>query len=68
MSLQYPKKKLSYEVDDLHADKHDSLLQDDSIIFDGFGQACSNYLGKFAISLWHYQKEVRVKVRLKWTS
>ena len=27
MSLQYLKKELSYEVDFLHADKHESLLQ-----------------------------------------
>ena len=27
MSLQYLKKELSYEVDILHADKHESLLQ-----------------------------------------
>ena len=31
--------------------KHESLLQVDTIIFDGFGQACPKYLGKFAISL-----------------
>ena len=31
-----------YEVDVLNADKHESLLQVDSIIFDGFGQACPN--------------------------
>ena len=31
--------------------KHESLLQVDTIIFDGFGQAYPKYLGKFAISL-----------------
>ena len=31
------------------ADKHESLLEVDSIIFDWFGQAYPNYLGKFAI-------------------
>ena len=51
VSLQYLKKELSYEVDVLHADKHESLLQDYSIVFDGFGQTCPNYPGKFAISL-----------------
>ena len=30
----------------------ESLLQVDSIIFDGFDQKCSKYPGKFAISLW----------------
>ena len=33
-----------------HAHKHKSLLQVDSIISDGFGQACPKLLGKFAIS------------------
>ena len=45
------KKELSYEVDFLHADKHESFLQVDSIIFDGFCQACPNYPDKFAIFL-----------------
>ena len=40
MHLYDLKKELSYEVDGLHAEKHESLLQIDSIIFDGFGQAC----------------------------
>ena len=62
MSLQYPKKELSYEVDFLHADKHESLLQVDSIIFDGFGQAYPKYPGKFAMSLWHLKKEARNEV------
>ena len=49
MSLQYLKKELSYEVDGLHADNHQSLLQVDSITFDEFGQACPKFPGKFAI-------------------
>ena len=49
--LQHLKKKLSYEVDVLHTDKHENLVQVISIIFDGFGHACPNYLRKFAISL-----------------
>ena len=56
-------KELSYEVDVLHADKHECLLKVDSIIFYGFGQACPNNLGKFAMSLWHLKKEVRNEVR-----
>ena len=40
MSLQYFKRELSYEVYVLHADKHEILLQINSVIFDGFGQAC----------------------------
>ena len=51
LSLQYLKKDLNYEVDVLHADKHKSLLQGESIVFDRFGQACLKYLGKFAIFL-----------------
>ena len=55
--LQYLKKELNYEVDVLHADKHEGILQVDSIIFDGFGQACPKYQGKFAISLWHLKEK-----------
>ena len=63
MSLQYPKKELSYEIDFLHTDNHESLLHVDSIIFDGFGQAYPKYPGKFAMSLWHLKKEARNEVR-----
>ena len=42
---------MSYEVDVLLDDKHESLLQVDSIIFDRFLQECPKYLSKFAISL-----------------
>ena len=59
MPVQYLKKELSYEVDVLNADTHENLSQVDIIIFDGFGQACPNYLGKFSIPLWHLKKEVR---------
>ena len=61
--LQFLKKELSYEVDVLHADKHESLLQVDLIIFDGFGQAYPNFPGKFAVSLWYLKKEARNEVR-----
>ena len=44
LSLQYLKKKWSYEVDVLHADKHESLFLGDSIIFNGFGRACPSNL------------------------
>ena len=63
MSLQYLREELSYEVDVLHADKHGYLVQGDSTILDGFSQAFPNYLGKFAMSLWHLKKEVRNEVR-----
>ena len=50
MSLQYLKKELSYEVDVLHVDKLESLvnLKVDSIMFDGFGhlQYLCDILGK----------------------
>ena len=39
ISLQYLKKELSDEVDLLHADKDESYLKIDTIIFDGNGQA-----------------------------
>ena len=61
--LQYLKKELSYGVDFLHADKHESLLQVDSIIFNGFSRACPKYPVKFAISLGHLKKEVSNEVR-----
>ena len=51
VSLQYLKKVLSSKVDVLHTDKHESILQVDSIIFDGLGQACPKYPDKFGISL-----------------
>ena len=39
ISLQYLKKELSDEVDFLHADKHESMLQIDGMILMGDGQA-----------------------------
>ena len=39
ITLQYLKKKVTDEVDFLHADKHESYLQIDFMIFDGDGQA-----------------------------
>ena len=62
MSLHYLKKELSCGVDVLHAEKHENLLQVDSIIFDvcpGIPKISS----KFAISFWHLKKEVRNEVR-----
>ena len=61
MSLQYLKKDLSYEVDVFHAEGHGSFLQVDSIIFDGFGQACQKYPGKLAIFLSHLKKKLGMK-------
>ena len=39
------------------SDKYESPLQVHSIIVDRFDQACPKYLGKFAVSLWHFKKE-----------
>ena len=44
-SLQYLKKKLSYEVDVLDVDKHGNLLQGVSIIFHGFVHTCPKLPG-----------------------
>ena len=35
--MQYLKEKLCYEVDVLHADKHEIILQVDTVIFDWVG-------------------------------
>ena len=52
ISLQYLKKEVSDEVDFLHADKHESFLQIDTVIFDGDGQTFqSSQNSKFGISL-----------------
>ena len=39
ISFQYFKKEVSYEVDFLHVDKHESFQQIDTMIFDGDGEA-----------------------------
>ena len=43
ISLQYLKEKVSDEVDFLHADKHESFLQTDTVVFDGDGKAFPNF-------------------------
>ena len=60
--LQFLKNELSYEAGVLHADRHESLLQVDNIIFDGSGQKGPKYSAKFAMSLCHLKKEVRNEV------
>ena len=63
ISLQYLKKKLSDEVDFLHADKHESLLQVDSMILMGmFKLSRSLQNSNFAMSLRYLKKEVKDKV------
>ena len=44
MSLQYLKKEVRDEVDFLHADKHQSFLQGNTIIIDGHDSAFLKYL------------------------
>ena len=63
VSWQYLTKELSYKFNVLHAHRHKSLLQVDTIVFDGLGYPFSKYPGKFAISLWHLKKNVREEVR-----
>ena len=63
MSLQYLKKELSYEVDVLHADKHEGILQVYSITFDGFGKTCPQHPIKVVMSLWHPKKKFKTEVR-----
>ena len=48
--LQYLMNELSYKAV-LHAERHESLLQVENIIFDGFCQVCPKYPAKFAMSL-----------------
>ena len=63
VSLQYLKKELSDEVDFLHADKHESLLQIDSMILMGIVKhSQSSQNSKFAMSLQYLKKEVKDEV------
>ena len=41
--MQYLEKEVSDEVDILHADKHESFLKIDSMIFEGDGQSSSKF-------------------------
>ena len=63
ISLQYLKKELIDEVDFLHADKHESLLQINSMILMGVtkhSQGSQN--SKFEMSLQYVKKEVKDEV------
>ena len=63
ISLQYLKKELSDEVDFLHADKHESLLQIDSMILMGMVKhSQSSQKSKVAMFLWYLKKEVKDEV------
>ena len=58
--LQYLKKELSNEVDFLHADKHESLLQIDSmILLEMVKHSQSSQNSKFAMPLQYRKKEIK---------
>ena len=59
----YLKKEVSNEVDSLHADKHESLIQIDAMILIGMVKhSQSSQNSKFAMSLQYLKKEVRDEV------
>ena len=63
ISLQYLKKEMSVEVDFLHADKYESLLQIDSMILMGMFKDYQSFQNcKFAMSLEYFRKEVKDEV------
>ena len=51
-----------YEVDIFHANRHENLLQIDTIIFDGVDQTYLKYPDKFAMALLHFKKKVGIKL------
>ena len=59
-SLQYLKKEVSDEIDFLHADKHESLLQIDTVTLIGIIKHSQIYQNsKVTMSLQYIKKEVR---------
>ena len=60
ISLQYLKKKLSDEVEFLHAGKHGSLVQIDSMIL--MGMVKHSQISKFAMFLQYLKKEVKDEI------
>ena len=63
ISLRYLKKEVSDEVDILHADKHESLIQIDTMVLMGMAKhSQSSQNSKFAMSLQYLKKEVRDEV------
>ena len=59
----YLKKEVSVKVDSLHADKHESLLQIDTMILMGIiKHSQSSQNSRFAISLQYLKQEVRDEV------
>ena len=63
ISLQHLKKEVSDAVDFLHADKHESLLQIDTIILmEMVKYSRSSQNSKFVVSLQYLKEEVRDEV------
>ena len=63
ISLHYLKKEFSDQVDFLHADKYESLLQIDCMILMGMiKHSQSSQNSKFAMSLQYLKKEVKAEV------
>ena len=61
--MQYLKKELSGEINFLHEDKHESLLQIDSIILIGMVKhSRSSQNSEFSMSLQYLKKVVKDKV------
>ena len=61
--LQYLKIELNDELDFLYTDKHESLLQSDSmILIEMFKHSQSSQNSEFAMSLQYLKKEVKDKV------
>ena len=57
ISLQYRQKKVSNKVDFLHADKHESFLQIQTMIFMGMAKHSQNSQNsKFAMLLQYLRK------------
>ena len=61
ISLQYLKKELSDEVGFLHADKHESLLENDNMILMGMVKHSQSFQNsKFAMALQCLKKKLVV--------
>ena len=60
ISLQYLKKEVSDEVDNLHEDKHESLIKIDTMILMGMAKHSQSFQNnKIARSLQYLKKEVK---------
>ena len=58
--MKYLKKEVSDEIDFLHADKHKSLLQIDTMTLIGIGKhSQSSQNSKITLSLQYIEKKVR---------